>query len=119
MNKTKLLSGIVALGLSAGLPLTAVAEDETTTVKGEILDLACYTDHGAQGEKHAGCAKKCIASGLPVGIKGEDGKVYLVIGEHKPLNKELAEFAGQVVTLKGKAVSKDGMNVLSNAEIVK
>jgi hypothetical protein len=64
------------------------------------------------------CAQKCIASGLPVGIKA-DGKVYLVIGQHKPLNKELAAEAGKVVTLKGKVVSKDGVNLLENAEIVK
>jgi hypothetical protein len=94
--------------------------DTTVSITGEVLDMACYTDHGAQGEKHAACAQKCIASGLPVGIKSDnDGKVYLVIGEHKPLNAELAPYGGKTVTLKGKAVSRDGINLLENAEIVK
>src|SRR3989344_9358244 len=62
---------------------------EVQTVKGEIVDLMCYLDHGAVGEKHAKCAQTCIESGGPVGILTADGKVYLVIGEHKPMNKEL------------------------------
>ena len=66
------------------------ATPAVVSVTGEVLDMACYLDHGAHGEKHAECAKTCIESGLPVGIKSSDGKVYLVIGEHKPLNKELA-----------------------------
>ena len=56
---------------------------QDVTLTGEVLDMACYVDHGAAGEKHADCAKKCIASGLPVGIKANDSKTYLVIGDHK------------------------------------
>ena len=93
------------------------AAGETVTVKGEVLDMACYIDHGATGAKHAECAQKCIAMGLPAGIKSEDGKVYLLIGEHKPLNSELAKRAGKTITVKGKAVSRDGFNVIENAEI--
>ena len=89
------------------------------TVKGEVLDMACYLDHGAKGEKHAQCAQTCIESGLPVGIKGEDGKTYLLIGEHKPLNKELAQYAGKTISVKGKLASRDGINMIANAEIVK
>ncbi len=89
------------------------------TVKGEVLDMACYIDHGATGEKHADCAKKCITSGLPVGIKGEDGKTYLLIGEHVPMNKDLAEYAAKTITVKGKLSSRDGMNMIENAEIEK
>ena len=47
-------------------------EAKEVTVTGEVLDMACYLDHGATGEKHADCAKTCIESGLPVGIKGKD-----------------------------------------------
>jgi hypothetical protein len=97
----------------------ARAAGELVTVKGEVLDMACYLDHGAHGEKHAECAATCISSGLPVGIKGEDGKTYLLIGEHKPLNSVLAEFAGKTITVKGKFVSRDGVNMIENAEIQK
>ena len=98
----------------------AVGENkQEVTVKGEVVDMACYLDHNATGEKHADCAKKCINSGLPVGIKGDDGKTYLLIGEHKPLNSELAEYAGKLITVKGKLSSRDGINMIENAEIQK
>lgn len=119
MKKIILSLSVAGFVVFSTIPCTVMGADETTTLKGEILDLTCYVDHGAQGEKHMGCAQKCIASGLPAGIKAEDGKVYLVVGAHKPLNKELAAEAGKVVTLKGKVASRDGVNLLENAEIVK
>ena len=93
-------------------------EGKQVTVKGEVLDMACYLDHGASGTKHADCAKTCIESGLPVGIKADDGRTYLLIGEHEPINKKLADYAGKTITVKGKAVSRDGINMIANAEIV-
>jgi hypothetical protein len=125
----KFVAGAVAvMGASLIAVWTVQAEEghkhpaegaESVTVKGEVLDMGCYLDHGAHGEKHADCAKTCIESGLPVGIKGEDGKTYLVMGEHKPLNKELAQYAAKTITLKGKLVERDGIRMIANAEIVK
>lgn len=88
------------------------------TVTGEIVDMMCYVDHNAMGDKHADCAAKCIKGGGPVGIVS-DGKAYLVVGEHKPMNDELAEYAGKTVTLKGKMANNGGVTMLENAEIVK
>ena len=97
----------------------AMPKEEGVTVTGEVLDMACYIDHGAHGAKHAECAKTCIESGLPVGLKSSDGKVYLIIGEHKPVNKELAQYAAKTITVKGKLVTRDGISMIANAEIVK
>lgn len=110
---------VVIGGLITAGTVRAADADNTVTVKGEVLDMACYLDHGAHGEKHAQCAATCISSGLPVGIKGEDGKTYLLIGEHKPLNSELAQYAGKTITVKGKFVTRDGINMIENAEIQK
>jgi hypothetical protein len=90
----------------------------SATITGEVLDMACYLDHGARGADHADCAKTCIESGLPVGIKGTDGKTYLIIGEHKPINKQLATHAGKTISVRGKVVTRDGFNLIANAEIV-
>ena len=112
---------IVTLAAGAAfvaLPLTARAAGEVT-VTGEVLDMACYMDHGAHGEGHAGCAKKCITSGLPVGIKTAEGKTYLLIGDHKPANDQLADLAAKTITVKGKLVERDGISMLENIEIVK
>ena len=120
MNKFVALSVAVAVAAWVAVgSVWAADSDNTVTVKGEVLDMACYLDHGAHGEKHAQCAATCISSGLPVGIKSDDGKVYLLIGEHKPLNSELAQYAGKTITIKGKLASRDGINMIENAEIQK
>jgi hypothetical protein len=96
--------------------LSAGAEKSVT---GEIVDMMCYVDHNAVGETHGqSCGAKCIKGGGPVGIVS-DGKAYLVVGEHKPMNDQLAEFCGKTVTLKGKAAERGGIAMLENAEIVK
>src|SRR5216683_1614651 len=64
------------------------------------------------------CGAKCIKNGGPVGIV-ENGKAYLVVGEHKPMNDQLAEYCGKTVTLKGKLADRGGIAMLENAEIVK
>jgi hypothetical protein len=100
------------------------------TVTGEVIDVACYFDDGASGPSHAACARRCIESGLPVGLKAKDGKVYVLIGEqmppgpqpgpkHESFNAQLAPYAAMVVTVSGVLVSKDGMNVIENARLVR
>jgi hypothetical protein len=94
----------------------AAASKEVT---GEVVDMMCYVDHNAVGEKHGqSCGAKCVKNGGPVGIVS-DGKAYLVVGEHKPMNDQLAEYCGKTVTLKGKMAERGGIAMLENAEIVK
>jgi hypothetical protein len=89
------------------------------TVTGEIVDMMCYVDHNAVGEGHGqSCGAKCIKNGGPVGIV-ENGKAYLVVGEHKPMNDELADSCGKTITLKGKLAERGGIAMLENAELVK
>lgn len=123
-NGMKLTTYAVALAFGASLALPALslgaeaaAGGGTKTIKGEVVDLMCYLDHGAKGEKHKGCAKKCIDGGGPVGLLTADDQLYLVIGEHQPINKELAAKAAETVTLKGKVVERNGMKMIENAEL--
>ncbi len=121
-NLTTTLMLVALAGMTTGLALAQESEKasgQDVTVTGEVVDMSCYIDHGATGEKHAACAKKCIASGLPAGIKASDGKTYLVIGDHKPLNSELADDAAKTITVKGKLVSRDGISMIENAVVQK
>ena len=95
--------------------LDASASKEIT---GEVVDMMCYVDHSAMGDKHAGCAAKCIKGNGPVGVVS-DGKAYLIVGDHKPMNDALAEFAGKTITVRGKMAERGGIAMLENAEIVK
>jgi hypothetical protein len=99
------------------------------SVTGEVIDMACYFDNGASGPGHAECAKMCIASGLPVGLKTQDGTIYVLIGEqlpssaqpaamHESLNAQIARYAAKIVTVSGTVVSKKGMNVIENAQFL-
>jgi hypothetical protein len=95
--------------------LDASASKEVT---GEVVDMMCYVDHNAMGDKHAGCAAKCIKGNGPVGIVS-DGKAYLIVGDHKPMNDALADLAGKTITVRGKLAERGGIAMLENAEIVK
>lgn len=121
-NLTTILVLTALAGFTTGLAIaqqTEKSSGQETTVTGEVVDMSCYIDHGATGEKHAACAKKCITSGLPVGIKANDGKTYLVIGDHKPANSELADYAAKTITLRGKLASRDGIDMIENAAVQK
>jgi hypothetical protein len=100
------------------------------TVTGEVIDVACYFDDGASGPAHAACARRCIESGLPVGLKTKDGKIYVLIGEqtppsprpgpkHESFNAQLARYAAMVVTVSGTLVSKEGVNVIENTRLLR
>jgi hypothetical protein len=89
-------------------------------VKGEVLDMTCYIAYNLSGPEHASCARDCIRSGLPVGIKAEDGRVYLLTGNAgRPVNAELADYAAKIVTIKGKQSMRNGFAQLQVEEIRK
>jgi len=128
-NKPTVLKVAVTATFIAALataPLAIAQEHEhgadaaaSKEVTGEVVDMMCYVDHNAVGEKHGqSCGAKCIRSGGPVGIVSE-GKAYLVVGEHKPINDQLADLCGKNVTLKGKLAERGGVAMIENAEVVK
>jgi len=128
-NKPTVLKVAVTVTFIAGLacaPLAIAQEHEhgddaaaSKEVTGEVVDMMCYVDHNAIGEKHGqSCGAKCIKSGGPVGIVSE-GKAYLVVGEHKPINDQLAEYCGKNITVKGKLAERGGIAMIENAEVVK
>ena len=128
-NKPTLLKVAVAATFMAALacaPLAMAQEHQhgsdtaaSKEVTGEVVDMMCYVDHNAVGEKHGqSCGAKCIKSGGPVGIVSE-GKAYLVVGEHQPINEQLAESCGKTITIKGKLAERGGIAMIENTEVVK
>ena len=118
-------AAITMLGLAA-FPGWAAAhqgmEDEEKVgseqmITGEVVDLACYLSEGASGPGHKDCAQKCIASGLPVGIKSGD-EIYVAIGsEHGSANSTLAPLAAQQVTAEGMVTERDGVHLIAIKKI--
>lgn len=120
MKRSRLLTsltGVAVLAANFSWMIPARAADEQT-LKGEVVDLMCYVENGAKGDGHKGCAEKCIKGGGPVGLLSGD-HVYLVIGDHKNMNEELAPYASKTVTLKGKVSERSGMKMISDAKLEK
>ena len=81
------------------------------TLRGELVDTGCYLGHEARGEKHVGCATKCIAGGMPMGLLTADGTLYLITMNHDnpdPYNA-LKEMAGKTLDLTGVVMARGGM----------
>ena len=116
-----LSAGITVLGFKLSeRKRHSTSQGEEILVKGEVLDMTCYIAYNLSGPEHASCARDCIRSGLPVGIKAEDGKVYLLTGKAgRPVNAELADYAAKVVTIKGNESIRDGFAQLQVEEIRK
>jgi hypothetical protein len=49
----------------------------------------------------------------------KDDQLYLVIGDHQPMNEDLAPKAGKTVTLTGKVVERNGVKMIENAKLEK
>jgi hypothetical protein len=128
-RRTQLLQLAAAIIVSASVTAVALklsqrekplpVQGQEIVVKGEVLDMSCYIADNLSGPEHAQCAKECIRKGLPVGIKGEDGKVYLLVGETQSVNAELADYAAKIVTIRGKETVRGGFAQLQVEEIRK
>ena len=123
MTKT-MAAAVMALGLAAGAYAAGghehgkheagKAAGETVTLKGEVLDMACYMSHEGMGEKHAKCAKSCLMGGAPAGILGADGSVTLLVEDHsmKKPYKAVLELAGQKAEVTGKKYTRGGLTAV-------
>ena len=118
MTKRKTWIGVALLALACGAAIgsAALAEEggAKVTVQGEVLDLACYVSHGAQGAEHAKCAQSCAKGGQPIGLLAGDGTVYLLYASHSdgaPF-QQAREKAGTKVEITGVKGNKGGIQGL-------
>lgn len=109
----KVLVALVSV-LLIGITGLAQQEKQTQTIKGEVVDLWCYMDHGARGPKHKACAVACAKMGNPIGIVDEEGNVYVAVGFelHQPDRERLIKKMAQKVTVTGRVVSRGGIRMI-------
>ncbi|HZP43625.1 MAG TPA: hypothetical protein VFD84_19225 [Candidatus Binatia bacterium] len=110
MRVKPILIGIVgALGCTSVVPAYAL-----DSLKGEIVDLACYMGHPnpekMRGPSHRKCAETCLKKGMPIGLVTDDKQVYLLLEDHDNPNPyaQLKEKAAETVTVEGNKVSVGG-----------
>jgi len=94
------------------------------TVKGELVDMACYIAHEGKGAKHADCGKMCVLGGSPLGILTSDGAVYLLVEDHssakskKPFS-EAKKLVAETVTIKGDMYQRGGVQAIVVESVAK
>src|SRR5262249_5314135 len=109
-----LLCGGVAYAHEGHEGMEGGAADKDMTVSGEIVDLACYMGHEAKGDKHGKCAKQCIKGGAPMGLKADNGDVWLLINDHgaEKAYESAKDLAGGKAKVTGHATKKGGLQGL-------
>jgi len=124
----RVLSSLVLLGALA-VAVAAIADTKETkvakavpkpvTLKGELVDMGCYVSHGAMGEKHKGCATKCVAGGMPMGLLTSDNKLFLLTLNHDnpdPYNKAKGMMAA-MVEVTGMVAERDSIRILDVTDV--
>ena len=115
-NRNRIGVGLLALVFCVGSWTGGLADEggAKVTLQGEVLDLACWVAHGAQGDEHAKCAQACAKGGQPVGLLAADGTVYLLYASHQDGSafQQTKEHAGHKVEITGVKASKGGIQGL-------
>ena len=108
----KMLACTMAIAFVAALAAPMLAAEKT--VKGEVIDVKCYTSDNSQvGKDHEQCALSCAKRGNQMGILTSDG-VYLIAGDYaKENNKKLIEFVAKQVEAKGEVMEHDGKKTIT------
>lgn len=117
----QLLTSIIALG-SMSLPALAVEQGMRIKIKGELIDTWCYFSgvmggpDAVVGSAHHTCALWCSAGGIPVGLLGDDGKVYMVLkiqGDDTSASGDtLLSLASHQIEADGLFYERDGLNYI-------
>lgn len=86
-------------------PLVVGAAGEEATLKGEVVEISCYTKQGVAkgtGAAHAACALDCVKQGKPLGLLTDGDGLFRFIGDYADNNNaKLIPFIGKQVEVKG------------------
>ena len=117
----------IALAAVAALPAYA-AEGKRIEIKGELIDTWCYFSgvmggpEAVVGSAHHTCAMWCAAGGIPVGLLGEDGEVYMVLKlpEDDASNggETFLTLTNDTIEAEGMHYERDGINYLVVSKVV-
>ncbi|MEO0829198.1 MAG: hypothetical protein AAFY03_01915 [Pseudomonadota bacterium] len=129
MQLRKLLAATALAALGGGTTgALAAPEGERVTIRGEAIDTWCYfsgvmgSPDSVVGSAHHTCALWCSAGGIPVGLLGEDGQVYMVlkIGDDATSNggDTQLSIASHTITADGMLYKRDGINYIVVSEVV-
>ncbi len=109
---------MVAAAAALWTTVAQAAAPQRVEVTGEVIDSWCYISEimYPEGTAHHQCALWCAAGGIPVGILGDDGEVYLVLklGDDTTsvANPKVLDIQSHRVRVDGDLYLRDGMRYL-------
>jgi len=115
---TAMAAGLVCFAAVSHTSIAGAATAKRVNVTGEIIDTWCYVTEimYALGTAHHQCAVWCAAGGIPVGILGDDGKVYVVLKLEDDgtsvANPAILKIQTHKVTVNGDLYERDGVKYL-------
>jgi hypothetical protein len=123
------MRGTALFGLACALVAAPQgASAERIRVTGEMIDTWCYFSgvmggpDAVVGSAHHTCALWCAAGGIPVGLRADDGTVYMVLklDGADPLGapETLLEVASDRLTAEGESYLRDGVNYIVVSKVV-
>jgi hypothetical protein len=122
----KLLTG--AIGLALFVAMSAPVLAKTETIKGQIVDAACYkmdkantgVDHKMPKGDAKECAIQCAKNGNQMAILTSDGKLYeLSGGLAANKNEKLVAHVGHTVEVTGDVMDHGGGRMMISADTLK
>ena len=82
-----------------------VQSQQPMTVRGEIVEVSCYTKLGIEkstGAGHVACAKECVGKGQPLGILTDGDGLLKITGEYADAQfAKLTPYIGRQVEVTG------------------
>jgi len=120
---------LLAAGLAVGTaPAVQAAEGQRIQITGEIIDTWCYFSgvmggpDAVTGSAHHTCALWCSAGGIPVGLLGDDGQVYMVLkieeDDGSASGDTQLRLASHQITADGMLYQRDGLNYLVVSQVI-
>jgi hypothetical protein len=98
------LATLAAAGFLAAGVVSAQNAGEAMTIRGEVVEVSCFTKGVAQGTgaAHVACAKECVQKGQPLGILTQDDGLIKITGDYAA-NKyaKLVDLIGRRVEVQG------------------
>ncbi len=110
------------------LPAQATEQGSRIQITGELIDTWCYFSgvmggpDAVVGSAHHTCAMWCSAGGVPVGILGEDGTIYMVLkieqDDTSASGDTLLSLASHEITADGYYYQRDGLNYIVVSKVI-
>jgi hypothetical protein len=99
---------IVAIAATLGVATLALqAQQPPLTLRGEVVEVSCYTKLGIEkstGAAHAACAKECASKGQPLAILTDGDGLVKITGDYAANNfAKVTPYVGRQVEVSGTA----------------